>query len=141
MLAVAADWQELTPRPVCDVLAVAEFAHYIAGWPLPGDFGVVAEEDVPVAAAWWRYFSTSDPGYGFVDEETPEISIGVQAHARASGVGTLLLDALISAARDGSIQHLSLSVDGANPARRLYQRVGFRELAILGGSVTMVLTL
>ena len=42
-MAVAAEWREVTPRPVSEVLAVPELAHYIDGWPAAGDFGVVAE--------------------------------------------------------------------------------------------------
>ena len=141
ILAVAADWRELTPRPVSEVLAVPELAHYIDGWPAAGDLGVVAEADGPVGAAWWRHFSARDPGYAFVDEATPEISIGVLPQARSTGTGTLILEALIRAARDRALPRLSLSVEVENPAQRLYKRLGSDEVATVGGSVTMVLRL
>jgi GNAT superfamily N-acetyltransferase len=141
MLAVAADWRALTPRPVREVLAIPELARYIDGWPRPGDFGVVAEQDVPVGAAWWRHFSGRRSGYGFVDDNIPEISIGVVAQARGAGTGTLLLEALINAARERSLRALSLSVDLDNDARRLYQRFGFREVDGVAGSATLVLPL
>jgi GNAT superfamily N-acetyltransferase len=141
MLAVAADWRALTPRPVQEVLAIPELARYVDGWPAPGDFGVVAERSAPVGAAWWRYFPARSPGYGFIDENTPEISIGVVAEARGGGTGTVLLEALINAAREQGLPALSLSVELENDARRLYQRLGFRELDTVGGSVTMVLPL
>lgn len=141
MLAVAADWRELTPRPVSEVLAAPEFAHYIDGWPAPGDFGLVAEEDAPVGAAWWRHFSAADPGYGFVDEDTPEISVGLLPEARGVGTGTFLLEALISAAQRHAIPRLSLSVEVDNPAHQLYRRLGFNDVDTVGGSVTMVLAL
>jgi len=141
ILALAADWRELTPRPVSEVLAVPELAHYIDDWPAGGDFGVVAEADGPVGAASWRHFSARDPGYGFVDEATPEISVGVLPQARGTGTGTLILEALIRAARDRALPRLSLSVEVENPARRLYKRVGFDEVVTVGGSVTMVLRL
>jgi GNAT superfamily N-acetyltransferase len=141
ILAVAAGGREMTPRPVSEVLAVPELAHYIDGWPAAGDFGVVAETDGPIGAAWWRHFSARDPGYGFVDEATPEISIGVLPRARGAGTGTSILEALIRAARDRTLRRLSLSVEGENLARRLYKRLGFDEVATVGGSVTMVLGL
>jgi GNAT superfamily N-acetyltransferase len=141
MLAVAADWRALMPRPVSEVLATADLAHYIGGWPAPGDFGFVAEDDAPIGAAWWRHFSATDPGYGFIDERTPEVSIGVLPEARGVGVGTLLLDALVAAAREQMLPALSLSVEVENEAQRLYQRLGFEEVETVAGSVTMALFL
>jgi GNAT superfamily N-acetyltransferase len=141
VVAIAADWRAPTPRPVDEVLAHPDLAHYIEGWPARGDFGVVAEDGAPVGAAWWRHFAASDPGYGFVDELTPEISIGVVPQARGVGTGTLLLKALISAAQEHRLPALSLSVEIDNGARRLYQRLGFEEVNVVGGSLTMVLGL
>ena len=62
MLAVAADWRPDTPtRSVDEVLAEPELAHYVAGWPLERDVGVVAEDGVrPVGAAWWRFFTAQE---------------------------------------------------------------------------------
>ena len=45
---------------------------YVAGWGRPGDEALVAiDEFQPVGAAWFRLFEQDEPGYGFVDEETP----------------------------------------------------------------------
>ena len=78
MLAVAADWRREAPRPTMEVLAEPAFARYVADWPRDGDLGLIAEEGtIPVGAVWWRTFTQRDPGYGFVDEYTPELSIGV----------------------------------------------------------------
>jgi len=61
------------------------------------------------------------------DEETPKVSIGVNPEARGQGVGEKLMRALIAeAARRGL--GLCLSVRTENPARRLYERLGFREI-------------
>lgn len=138
VLAIAADWRAPTPRAVDEVLRHPDSAHYVTGWPAPGDFGLIAETDDPVGAAWWRYFSSDDPGYGFVDEEAPEISIGVVPEARGEGVGTRLLQSLIRAARDRGLVLLSLSVDADNPALSLYVRLGFERLTADGGSLTLV---
>ena len=42
ILAIAADWRDVTPRRVGEVRAVPELAHSIDGSPAPTDFGLVA---------------------------------------------------------------------------------------------------
>lgn len=96
-----------------------ELAHYVWGWPRPGDLGVVAEADQPIGAAWLRYFTASDPGYGFIDVTIPEVSMGVVKPWRGRGVGRRLLEALIATARDAGIPALSLSVEPGHFARTL----------------------
>lgn len=143
MLAVAASWRpgSATPSPE-DVLADPDLAHYLAGWPLPDDLGMVAEDDDgPVGSAWLRLFRAADPGYGYVDDATPELSIGVVGPRRGSGIGTMLLSALLAAARDRSVPAVSLSVEPDNPALRLYTRFGFTQVSDTAGTPTLLLRL
>jgi GNAT superfamily N-acetyltransferase len=141
MLAVAADWRSPTPRPVREVLADPLLAHYVTGWPRPGDGGVVAEDDGgPLGAAWWRTFPPDDPGFGFVRAEVPEVSVAVRAPARGRGVGRALLRRLIAEAERAALPGLSLSVEADNPARRLYLDLGF-DVVAEAGALTMLLDL
>jgi GNAT superfamily N-acetyltransferase len=128
------------PRPAADVLGDPALARYIAGWPKAGDGGVIAVEDYPIGAAWWRFFTVGDAGYGFVDETTPEVSVGVVPEARGRGAGERLLRALIKEAVARDLPALSLSVEADNPATRLYHRLGFRRIAH-AGAWTMLLPL
>jgi ribosomal protein S18 acetylase RimI-like enzyme len=76
-----------------------------------------------------------------VATDVPELSIGVAAEARGRGVGSALLDALLTLARERGYRAVSLSVDRRNPARRLYERKGFRDAGISDpsdSSVTMI---
>lgn len=140
MLAIAADWRSSAPRPVEQVLAEPLLAHYVAGWPKHGDMGVIAEEARPVGAAWWRYFTEQDPGFGFLDASIPEISTAVIAQARGRGVGRRLLTRLVAEAEVRALPGLSLSVEADNPARRLYEELGFQVVED-GGALTMRLML
>jgi ribosomal protein S18 acetylase RimI-like enzyme len=139
MLTVAADWRHESPGPVADVLAEPVFAHYVEGWPRPGDLGVVAVEDGQlVGAAWCRQFSDDDRGFGFVDASTPELSIGVRASARGRGIGRRLIEHLLEEGRATGVVRVSLSVEPDNPARRLYERLGFKPTGPVDGAITMV---
>ena len=91
----------------------------------------------PVGAAWYRLFSADEPGYGFLDEATPEVSIAVDPAFRGRGVGTALLDALCERARGDGLPALSLSVERDNPARRIYERRGFVEVEGTADACTM----
>jgi len=81
-----------------------------------------------------RFFEQNDPGYGFVDEQTPELSIGVLDGFRGRGIGRMLMQAAMDAA-DGA---LSLSVEDGNGAIRLYKEFGFVPVGRVGGSTTML---
>ena len=59
---------------------------YVERWGRPGDTALIAIEDFQrVGAAWYRLFRSDNAGYGFVDEETPELSIAVVPSKRGSG--------------------------------------------------------
>ena len=142
MLVAAAFWRPEGPvGSVRDVMDQPEFAHYVAGWPQRSDCGVIAEDERPVGAAWFRFLRANDPGYGFVDAETPELSIGVALPRRGQGIGSRLLNALVGQARGAGLAALSLSVEPDNYARSLYERVGFETVGAVGGSLTMLLRL
>src|SRR5213594_2370401 len=127
MLYEAARWNPDWPAvPIEEVLAEPVLARYHEGWGRPDDSGVIAElAGEPVGAAWFRVFTAEEPGYGFVDEKTPELAIAVVPLHRRRGIGETLLRALMVQAREEGRQALSLSVAVHNRSRRLYERVGF----------------
>jgi GNAT superfamily N-acetyltransferase len=141
MLVETVNWHPGRPaRIAADVLGDPALVRYVEDWPRPDDFGVVAVSGgSDVGAAWCRRFAARAPGYGFVDEHTPEVSIAVAAPCRGLGIGTALLLGLTRAARRQGVGALSLSVERGNPARRLYERVGFGEVG--GGRDAAVMLL
>ena len=91
---------------------------YVQNWGRPGDAGVIAFEGRNVyGAAWYRLFSADEPGFGFVDEETPELTVAVVPSRRGHGAGAELLDALLGSAREDGFARISLSAAAtARPA-------------------------
>lgn len=107
-----------------------ELARYVAGWmQRPGDMGFAAEVDgTPIGAAWLRCWLADNHGYGFLDVETPELSMALSPEHRGGGIGTALLRRLLSEATH-HFSAVGLSVSASNPARRLYEREGFQPIA------------
>jgi ribosomal protein S18 acetylase RimI-like enzyme len=143
MLYEAAYWRDQGQAPPLDeALQQPELARYVNGWGRAGDRGLIASvAGVPVGAAWLRRFTADDHGYGYVDDATPELSIAVAPRHRGMGIGRCLLTATLAQARLDEVAQVSLSVETDNPARRLYQQLGFRDLEAAGGAVTMVVAL
>ena len=111
---------------------------YVYNWGRPGDAGVIAlDEGFPVGAAWYRLFTDDQPGYGFIDESTPELAIAVVPSRRGRGIGAEMLEALLARAREDGHGSLTLAVDRGNPAIRLYERFGFGEARTEGSTVVM----
>ncbi|HLW94778.1 MAG TPA: GNAT family N-acetyltransferase [Solirubrobacteraceae bacterium] len=139
MLVEAASW-----RPGLARLSVAaaardrSHARYVEGWGRAGDLGLIAElAGSPIGAAWWRFFTDENHGYGFIEAAIPELSLAVTKGRRGCGVGGALLAALIERARQAELPALSLSVEVDNPALRLYERLGFTAVARVGNAWTM----
>lgn len=140
MLREAAMWRDPEAGPPTEVLlADPELARYVAGWGRPGDVGVVARlGELGCGAAWARRFPADAPGYGFVDADTPELSIAVAAPHRGIGLGRALLTTLLVELRRRGTAQVSLSVEMDNPARELYTELGFVVVGEGAGDVRML---
>jgi ribosomal protein S18 acetylase RimI-like enzyme len=137
MLELASNWRSPDPGAPRNPVDRA----YAAGFGRPGDVGVIAEDESgrPAGAAWCRLRTSEDPGYGYVADDIPELTIAVSASHRGHGLATSLLQALKHAAAEAGFRALSLSVEPDNAARRIYERAGFgHRHTDTGGSHTMV---
>jgi GNAT superfamily N-acetyltransferase len=111
---------------------------YVDNWGRPGDVAVMSTETGHrVGAAWLRLFPEDAPGYGFVDERTPELTIAVVPSRRRHGLGQELLDALLTRAREQGHSAVSLSVETDSPAVAFYERNGFEAVRESDGGLVM----
>lgn len=134
------DGAEAPPRTIIDEPTMRKY--FAAFGTVAGDIGYKAIDGATgkgVGAAWLRLLQGAKQGYGYVDDVTPELSIAIDPTYRGRGVGTQLLDALFVAAAE-EYTAISLSVWPANPAYRLYQRLGFTVVKATADdpAVTMV---
>jgi ribosomal-protein-alanine N-acetyltransferase len=141
MLHEACLWNPEWERwPIEELMTDTHLRRYIENWGRKGDAAVIATDDRGhrVGAAWYRVFSEEEPGYGFVDRHTPELSIAVLPEWRGRGAGGGLLRALMEKAKADGFAALSLSVNPDNPAMALYERFGFNKVALVEGNWTMI---
>ncbi len=90
-----------------------------------GDIGVYAIVDNKVAGgAWVRLLRE---GFGYIDAETPELSFAVLPEYRNRGLGSRIMEQLISEVSKLYPQ-MSLSVREGNPVIPLYKRLGFTKV-------------
>ena len=116
-------------------------SRYVDRWGRHGDTAVIALDDEgrPVGAAWFRLYPEGAPGYGFVDAQTPELTIAVVPSMRGKGIGGELLEGLLDRARAGGYAQISLSVQRDSDQEAFYARHGFERVREDGGgAATMV---
>jgi ribosomal protein S18 acetylase RimI-like enzyme len=130
MLYEAAHMAKETNVTVEDVMNHPDLAKYVKNWGCKDDSGFVAivkSSNQPVGAAWLRLLTGENKGYGYINDGTPELAVGILPEYRNQGIGTHLLTHLLAAAKT-SYPSISLSTRATNPALTLYKRLGFEVI-------------
>ncbi len=124
------------------IIEEPHLAKYIANWGRPDDIALVAEQNGQlIGAVWCRLLKAAEKGYGYVDDQTPELSLAIDANFRNQGLGTQLMEKAFIALVEKGFSQVSLSVDQDNKAVNLYKRVGFEIVEELDTAFTMKKTL
>lgn len=130
-----------------EVIEVPEISIYIDDFGKEeDDYCLVAETDSKIVGAVWARILKGDDGdvrgYGYVDDETPELAISVQKDYRGKSIGMALMNAMINYLREKGYKATSLDVQKANrDAVRFYKTLGFEIERSKGESYLMVLPL
>jgi ribosomal protein S18 acetylase RimI-like enzyme len=125
-----------------NIIEHPEISKYIKDFGREGDICFVAQLNGDlVGAIWTRHFNETNKAYGFVDSDTPELSMALYKHFRNKGIGTRLLNTMIKSLTDKGYRQVSLSVDIINYAYDLYKKIGFKDYKLTGESMPMILKL
>lgn len=129
--------------PSRNIIKHPSISKYVKDWGRAGDFGLIAMNNSgeSIGSITIRYFKKDNKGYGYVNDEIPELGLAVLSEYRGLGIGTALIKTLLEQGKTMGITAISLSVDPNNPAMNLYKRIGFNEVRIEGTSVIMLLDL
>ena len=71
--------------------------------------------------------------YGHLDDDTPSLAISLRPEYRGQGIGTALMLAMLGTLQAAGYTRVSLSVQEANAALRLYRRLGFTPVRVHDG--------
>ena len=88
----------------------------------PDDRCLVADIKGEIVGAVWTRIMDD---YGHIDEETPSFAISLYKKYRHKGIGTALMKEMLALLAEAGYQRASLSVQKANYAVKLYEKVGF----------------
>jgi GNAT superfamily N-acetyltransferase len=111
---------------------------YVDAWGRDGDAALIATASGhPVGAAWYRLFPASRPGFGFVDEKTPEMTVTVIPARQGQGIGQQLVAALLDRAREEGYPAVSISVQRGHADEALLRDAGFEQVAEHGDTLTL----
>ncbi len=86
------------------------------------DKALVAETQGKIVGAIWVRIMND---YGHIDNDTPSLAMSVSKEYRGLGIGSSLLKELLSALKSAGYLKISLSVQKANYAVKMYKQAGF----------------
>lgn len=87
------------------------------------DRALLAEIDGKAAGAVWVRIMND---YGHIDDKTPSLAISLYKEYRGLGIGTALIKEMFNLLKDAGYGQVSLSVQKANYAAKMYQKLGFQ---------------
>lgn len=125
--------------PAKEIIRQPELQVYISDFgKYKDDIGLVAElNDKIIGAVWVRIMND----YGHIDDDTPSVAISLYKEYRNLGIGTEMMKAIISMAKAEGFKQISLAVQKANYAVKMYKKVGFEIVDENDEEYIMVCTL
>lgn len=109
--------------PPKSIILSPELQVYVARFgESKADHGLAAEVDGKIVGVVWTRIMND---YGHIDDATPSLAISLYKEYRGLGIGTAMMKAIFNLLKSHGYQQVSLSVQKANYAVRLYLKAGF----------------
>ena len=122
-------------KPPKSIIEQPELQVYIEDFGKKDDWCLVAEINGKIVGAVWVRIMND---YGHIDDETPSFAISLYEEYRNMGIGTALMRDMLEFLKNKGYKRTSLSVQKANYAVRMYQKVGFEVIGENKGEYIMV---
>ena len=112
--------------PPREIILRPELQVYVADFgKRSGDYALGAKADGRIVGAVWARIMND---YGHISDDTPSLAVSLYPEYRGKGIGTALIQAMLCKLRAAGYRQVSLSVQKANAAVRLYRRLGFETV-------------
>lgn len=112
-----------TALPSKDIINKPELQVYISDFGEEKDDNcLVTEIDGRVVGAVWVRIMND---YGHIDDRTPSFAISLYPGYRGLGIGTKMMKEMLKLLKNKGYEKVSLSVQKANYAYKMYLKVGF----------------
>lgn len=122
--------------PPKSIIKKPELQVYINGFGTEkDDIALVAEAGGRITGAVWARVMND---YGHIDDETPSLAISLLKDCRGLGIGTALLEEMLSKLKGRGYMQTSLAVQKANYAVGMYQKAGFVIVGESGEEYKMI---
>lgn len=109
--------------PPKTIIASPELQVYVEHFgEIKDDLGLVAEVDGKIVGAVWVRIMND---YGHIDDETPSLAISLYKEYRGFGIGTAMMKEILALLKSHGYSQVSLSVQKANYAAKMYLKIGF----------------
>ena len=127
---------EGSPAPPKSIIENEDLRVYVRDFGKdPDDRCLVAEVDGKIVGAVWTRIMDD---YGHIDDRTPSLAISLYKDYRNRGIGTQLMRRMKERLEADGYKCVSLSVQKANYALRMYRKVGFIPISDHGDELLMV---
>ena len=125
--------------PSKSIITAPELQIYVKDFGASKDgFALVADvENKIIVAVWVRIMND----YGHIDDKTLSLAISLYKKYRGQGIGSSLIKEMLSLLQTHGYKRVSLSVQKANYAAKLYQKIGFRIIKEIGNEWIMTYNL
>ena len=112
--------------PPREIIEQPELKLYYEGFGTGrADYCIVADDGGNVIGAVWTRIMND---YGHVDDETPSLAISLYKAYRGQGIGTQLMEMILALLKEKGYERVSLAVQKANYAVRMYEKAGFKTV-------------